>query len=87
MPSLVERIGKREVTGQCRVTGTVELGDQIWLLVEAIEPAGDGQGKEVNEANGWGERAPWLLRCAGLPPRPRAVWQPNHLPPGGQPPA
>lgn len=35
---LLARIGKGEVTGEHAVTGTVELSDYAWLVVERIEP-------------------------------------------------
>lgn len=34
---VLEKIGKGEITGQCKVTGTVELEDLPWLAVEQIE--------------------------------------------------
>lgn len=35
---LLARIGKGGVTGEHAVTGTVELSDYAWLVVEKIEP-------------------------------------------------
>jgi poly(3-hydroxybutyrate) depolymerase len=35
---LLAKIGKGEVTGEYTVTGTVELSEYAWLLVEKIEP-------------------------------------------------
>jgi hypothetical protein len=35
---LLAKIGKGEATGEYTVTGTVELTDYAWLLVDRIEP-------------------------------------------------
>jgi hypothetical protein len=35
---LLAKIGKGEATGEYTVTGTVELSDYAWLVVEKIEP-------------------------------------------------
>jgi hypothetical protein len=34
---LLAKIGKGEVTGEYTVTGTIELSDYAWLVVEKIE--------------------------------------------------
>jgi dienelactone hydrolase len=35
--ALLDKIGKGQITGQCRVTGTIELEDYAWLAVEQMD--------------------------------------------------
>lgn len=35
--AFLEKIGKGDITGQCQVTGTIEIEDNAWLAVEKIE--------------------------------------------------
>ena len=57
---VLAKIGKGEATGEYAVTGTVELTDYAWLLVERIAPRND---------RARAERPVTLARTPGIHPR------------------